>query len=113
MVSIHNPQFHDEASGKTPVSEFTDKKTGHAIRFFNNRSEKGKLAFNEQVYREYDGNRLVSERKFVNKSYVFETGEFEELLGSEDFRVDNVWGGYRHESQSISSRFLIYRLSLM
>lgn len=110
IVSIHNPKYIDNRNNQTPLGEFTDKNTGHLIRFYNNRSVNGHLALNEQVYKEYDGGKLVSERKFPNESYVFEEGELEELLDMVGFRVEHVWGGYKHEPATDNSRFLIYAL---
>lgn len=111
-MSIHNPEYHGSGHEQEAIlKEFRESKTGHVINFFNNRIVKGHLATNEQIYREYDGSRMVSERKFTNKSYIFYEGEFEDLLNEAGFRADQVWGGHKYEPRTDGSRFLVYQLA--
>lgn len=112
IVSIYNPRHHGPDAGRsTLLKEFKDHRSGHTFKFFNSRTVNGHLATNEQVYREFSGSRAVSERKFINKSYVFNEGEFEALLKEAEFKVVQVWGGYKYEPRSDENRFLIYKLA--
>lgn len=81
------------------------------VKFFNNRSESGHIATNEQGYIELDGERLVSERTFIIRSYIFHEDKFEELLRRAGFKTQNVWGGCNYEHRNEKSRFLVYCLT--
>lgn len=110
IVSIHNPEYRDARKGSAPLGQFVDRNTGHVVKFFNHRSVQGHLARNEQVYEEYDGDNKVSERKFVNRSYVFFSGEFEGLFKAVAFQADHVWGGYNYGLPGKDQRYLVYDL---
>lgn len=112
IVSIHNPGYHSKSNDRSiPLKEFRDNSTGNIVKFYYKRTVEGHLATNEQLYREYSGKEIISERKFINMSYVFLDGEFEGLIKEAGFRVEQVWGGYSYEAPKTDSRFLIYNLT--
>jgi ubiquinone/menaquinone biosynthesis C-methylase UbiE len=111
IVPIRSPTALFASIGKIRLSgKFVDKDTGHKILFYSRRTIKGSIATNEQIYKEYDGKKEVSERKFINKSYVFEKNEFERLIKKVGFRIRHIWGGYDYSPFRKESQFLIYDL---
>jgi ubiquinone/menaquinone biosynthesis C-methylase UbiE len=111
IVPIRNPIGLLASSGRMRLSgKFVDKNSGHRVLFYSKRTIKGPISTNEQVYKEYDGKKEISEHKFINRSYVFEKDEFEGIIKKSGFRIRHIWGGYDYRPFRKSSKFLIYDL---
>lgn len=114
IVTIHNPNPHRRnGSNEKWVAEYTNPMNGHRILYssWKKTDARNHIGVSYQTYKEYnEEGRFIGRRLFRNRYYVFQKGEFERLIKSVGFRVENLYGDYPHVKFTEDSPFRIYEL---
>ncbi|MBE0644894.1 MAG: class I SAM-dependent methyltransferase [Bacteroidetes bacterium] len=114
LITLHNPAaHHGDDSGIPRLITDQELPNGNRMIFWHARTYNAaeKTGMSYQLYEEYDVDGLLHRKRLFTPHYhLRDRAEIEQLADRAGLKVTRIWGGYKHEEYTDSSRYMIFEM---